>query len=405
MSVFSRYGEVLRPPGARTALLASLAARVALAMNGLGLLLLVKQATGSYASAGAASACFSVALALAQPLRARAADRRGPSPVLVLCAVLHPLAYLALVTLVQLHAPVVLYALAAALIGGTVAPIGGVMRALWGQLVDARLLPIAYSLDAVLVEVCFVVGPLTVAVVAGAVSPTAAVLVSATIGSGGAFLLASVPLVRATQPVAARPTHVLGPLVSPVVRASLLCVLCIGASFGAIEVGVLAFVEERHRARAVAGVVLAIWSFGSAVGGLLYAGVRVSASARKQLPYLVALAGVAASLPLLAPSIPVLAVLVLLAGSTIAPWNGVNSVVVGQAAPPGTTTEAFAWFSTLIFTGGSIGTALSGVLADDHGSDGAFLVSASAGALAIAAAALAVRVMKTHEADPAGIAL
>ena len=175
VSVFSRYGEVLRPPGARTALLASLGARVALAMNGLGLLLLVRQATGSYASAGAVSACYSVALAVAQPMRARAADRRGPTPVLVVCAVLHPLAFVAIAVLTSLGAPVVLDALAAVLVGASVPPIGGVMRALWSQLMEPAQLPVAYSLDAVLVEVCFVVGPLLVALVSGAASPTVGV--------------------------------------------------------------------------------------------------------------------------------------------------------------------------------------------------------------------------------------
>jgi hypothetical protein len=394
VTALSRYAEVLRPAGIRPALLASLSGRVGVAMNGLALLLLVKQATGSYASAGAVSACYSVALAVAQPVRARAADRRGPTPVLVLCGVLHPLALLAIVLLTQLGAPVVVDALAAVVVGATVPPMGSVMRALWSELVAPALQPVAFSLDSVLVEVCFVVGPLTVALAAGAVSPGAAVVVSAAFGCLGGIGLASVPVVRATRPVEARPTHVLGPLVSPVVRASLLIVLCVGASFGAIEVGVLAFVEEHGFARSVGGAVLAVWAAGSALGGLAYATAHVTAPAARQLPVLAALAGAAGSLPLLAPNVAALAVLVLLAGSTIAPWNGVNSVVVGQAAPAGTTTEAFAWFSTLIFTGASLGTAVSGVLADARGATGVFVVSAVAGGLAVVAAGLATPVLR-----------
>ena len=192
----------------------------------------------------------------------------------------------------------------------------------------------------------------------------------------------------------------------PEVRATgRLCVLGIGASFGAIEVGVLAFVEEQGHARSVAGAVLAVWSLGSAIGGLAYAALHVRTDANRQLPFLVCLAGLATALPLLAPNTVLLAALLLVAGSTIAPWNGVNSVVVGQAAPPGTTTEAFAWFSTLIYTGGSLGTALSGVLADAHWATGAFTVSAASGAVAIAAAALAVRVIKTHQTEPGRVAL
>jgi MFS family permease len=374
-------------------------------MTGLALLLLVKEATGSYARAGAVSACYSVALAIVAPFRARAADRRGPTPVLRLCAALQPLAFALVVALAALDAPVLLDALGAVLIGATLPPIGGVMRALWGQVLEPKLLPVAYSLDAVLVEVCFVTGPLTVALVAAVFSPSVAVLVSAVFGCAGALVLAGVPVVQATQPEPARPTHFAGPLVSPVVRAALLCVLFIGCSFGAIEVGVLAFVEEQGHARSIAGAVLAVWAAGSALGGLAYAAVRVRADASRQLPFLVVIAGAATALPLLAPNTGLLAVLLLLSGSTIAPWNGVNSVVVGQAAPAGTTTEAFAWFGTLIFAGGAAGTALSGVLADAHGATGAFVVSAGSGVLAMLAAALAVRVIKTQQTEPGRVAL
>ena len=405
MSVFSRYAEVLKPPGARTALLASLAGRVSVAMTGLALLLLVKEATGSFASAGAVSACYSVALAIVAPLRARNADRRGATPVLRLCATLQPLAFVLVVVLAALDAPVILEALAAVLIGATLPPIGGVMRALWGQVLEPKLLPVAYSLDAVLVEVCFVTGPLTVALVAAVFSPAVAALVSAVFGSSGALVLANVPIVKGSQPEPARPTHFAGPLVSPVVRAALLCVLFIGGSFGAIEVGVLAFVEEQGHARSVAGAVLAVWAAGSALGGLAYAALRVNTDARRQLPFLVVIAGSATALPLLAPNTWLLALLLLVSGTTIAPWNGVNSVVVGQAAPAGTTTEAFAWFGTLIFAGASAGTAVSGVLADAHGATGAFTVSAGSGVLAILAAALAVRVMRTHQTEGGRVAL
>jgi predicted MFS family arabinose efflux permease len=141
------------------------------------------------------------------------------------------------------------------------------------------------------------------------------------------------------------------------------------------------------------------------LGGLAYAALHVSADARRQLPFLVVIAGSATALPLLAPNTALLAVLLLVSGTTIAPWNGVNSVVVGQAAPAGTTTEAFAWFGTLIFAGASAGTAVSGVLADAHGATGAFAVSAGSGVLAVLAAGLAVRVMRAHDSEPGRVAL
>ncbi len=405
MTVFHRYAEVLRPPGARTALLASLVGRVSLAMTGLGLLLIVKEATGSYASAGLVSACYALSFAAAAPLRARTADRRGPSPVLRTCAALHPLAFGGLIALTSLHAPVLLDAAAALLIGVTVPPLGGVMRALWGQILEPHLIPVAYSLEAVVVELCFVTGPLLVAVLAALQSPAAAVGASAVFAAAGALVLASVPVVRATAPHPQRPTHLAGPLVSPVVRACLLCVLFVGAGFGAIEVGVLAFVEEQGRSRSVAGVVLAVWSLGSVIGGLVYGGLHLRSDPARQLPLLVVFVGATAALPLFAPTVLMLALLLAVAGSTIAPWSAVNSVLLGRGAPAGTVTEAFAWNGSMIFGGASAGTAAAGFLADAHGGAGAFAVAAAAGGCVVLASTLALRVLRRGNPTSAHVAL
>jgi MFS family permease len=269
MKVFSRYGEVLRPPGAAAALSASVFGRLSLGMTGLALLILVRGATGSYADAGLVSACYAVSFAVGAPSRARAADRKGPSSVLRICGVLHPLAFGVLVLLAQVHAPTAAMAGSAVLVGLSVPPLGAVMRALWGQIIEPRHLPTAYSLESVVIETCFVFGPVLAAGLAAAIDPAAGVVASALVAGAGALVLAINPLVRRVVPHVDRPTNLAGPLVSPVVRASLLNVLWIGTGFGTIEVGVLAFVDEQGSARATAGVVLAIWSCGSILGGLL----------------------------------------------------------------------------------------------------------------------------------------
>jgi predicted MFS family arabinose efflux permease len=185
--------------------------------------------------------------------------------------------------------------------------------------------------------------------------------------------------------------------VSPAVRACLLCVLFVGAAFGAIEVGVLAFVEEQGQQRSVAGVVLAVWAAGSATGGLVYGGLRLRADASRQLPLLVTLVGVAVALPLVAPSVVVLAVVLAVGGSTIAPWSAVNSVLMSRSAPVGTLTEAFAWNGSMIFGGVAAGTALAGTLADAHGSHGALVVAAVSGACVVLASLLALRVLTSGQ--------
>ncbi len=394
MKVFRRYGHVLRPPGALASLLASVFGRLALGMNGLALLILIKDTTGSYASAGLIAASYAIAFAVGAPSRARSADRRGPRRVLIACAVLHPLAYALLIVLAEEHAPVAAVAAAAVPVGLTVPPLGAVMRALWGQLLGPDLLPAAYSLESVVVETCFVLGPLVVAGLATAVDPVAGAVASAAIAALGSLALAANPVIRQVVPHVDRPTDLAGPLVSPVVRACLLNVLWIGAGFGTIEVGVLAFVDEQGSPRATAGVVLAVWSFGSILGGLVYGGLHLRRTAAQQLPILVTAVGVGAFLPVLAPGVLLVALLLVLSGSTIAPFSACNSVLLGSAAPPGTVTEAFAWNGSMIFGGAAAGTALAGVLVDAYGARAAFVATAVTGLLTIASSLAGLQALR-----------
>lgn len=380
MSVFERYAETLRPPGAATALSASLVGRLSLGMTGLALLILVQSTSGSYARAGIVSAAYAISLGVAAPSRARRADRRGPRGVLRLYGVLHPMAFVLLVVLAREEASTGVLVLAAIVVGATVAPLGSVMRALWGDLLTGPQLVAAYSLESVVVELCFVTGPLLVAVLA-VVDPTLPALVSGAVAGAGSLMLAVNPAVGRVTPHPERHSSLAGPLVSPAVRALLLTWLCVGAGFGTIEVGVLAFVEEQGSRRAIAGIVLGVWSVGSILGGLAYGARQPTRAPARQLPLLAGLLAVATSLPVLASGPLSLSLLLLVAGTTIAPYATCCSVLMGQAAPRGTTTEAFAWTSSMIFAGAALGTAAAGLVIEAHGARWAFGLTLVTGVL------------------------
>ena len=75
-------------------------------------------------------------------------------------------------------------------------------------------------------------------------------------------------------------------------------------------------------------------------------------------------------------------------GLTIAPFSACNSVLLGQAAPTGTTTEAFAWSGSMIFGGAALGSGLAGVLVEQSGPCAGLAVTTVAGALTLLAARL-----------------
>ena len=388
-----RYSAVLRGSGAAAPLAASVLGRVPLGMTGLAVLLLVREATGSYASAGLVSAAYALSFAVLSPVRARSADRRGPRPVLVLMGLAHPVALTALVVLASAGAGSPLLGAAAVVSGATVPPLGAVMRALWAQLVEAPALTTAYAVESVVIELCFVAGPLLVAVLTALSGPSAAVLAAGALTLAGPLLLVRTPALRAVEPVGGE-VHPLGPLTAAPVRSLLLVSACVGAGFGAVEVAMPAFLEEAGRRPGLAGVLLAVWSLGSMAGGLVYGGVHPAVPHRRQLPWLVLALALASSLPLAgAPSLQLLVMsLALFAyGVTIAPLGACTSVLLGGAAPVGTVTEAFAWNTSMIFGGAALGAAAAGVLVERSGVVAALALTAGAGVLVLLFGLRAVR--------------
>ena len=388
MSLLSRYGLLLRGTGAGPALAASLVGRLALGTTGLALLLLVEESTGSYASAGAVAAAYAVSFAAFAPARARSADRRGPRGVLLLCSLAHPVVLLALVLLAAADTGTAVLVVMAVLAGATVPPLGGVMRALWAGLAerDARIdLTTAYSLEAVVVELCFVLGPLLVAVLSGSLGPASAVLAAGLLVLTGGLGLAATPALKRVVPHPEAVRGMNGPLTSPAVRSLLLTVATAGASFGAIDVAVIAFAEETGGRPSTGAVLLAVWSAGSILGGLAYGAAHSDVPHVRQLPILVTALAVGSALPVLAPGTLSMGVLLVLYGTTIAPYSACSSVLLGRAAPRGTVTEAFAWSGSAIFGGAALGNVVSGFVVDHVGVREALALPALSGLLGLGA--------------------
>lgn len=388
MTLLARYGALLRGTGAAPALAASLLGRLALGTTGLALLLTVRASSGSYAAAGAVAAAYAVSFAVFAPARARSADRKGPRRVLLTCAVAHPVVLAVLVVLARADAGTVVLLLAAVAGGATVPPLGGVMRALWAGLAesDARVeVATAYALEAVVVELCFVVGPLLVAVLASTSGPESAVLAAGLLVLLGGLGLATAPALRAVVPHPGAVRGAAGPLASPAVRGLLLTVATSGISFGALDVAVVAFSEQHGGRPSTGAVLLAVWSAGSILGGLVYGAVHSPAPHERQLTVLVTTLALGSTLPLLAPGLASMAFLLVLFGTTIAPYSACSSVLLARATPAGTVTEAFAWSGGAIFAGAALGNLLSGLVVEHVGVREALAIPALSGALGLLA--------------------
>ncbi|HEY8103401.1 MAG TPA: MFS transporter [Gaiellaceae bacterium] len=382
----ARYGALFRVPHVRRLVLSGLLARLPMGMIGLALLLLVREQGGSYAAAGLVSGCYFVATAVGAPIAGRLVDRRGQARILLRRAVIFPALLGAVCALALLDGPFVLIGAAAAAAGALMPPVGSSLRALWPRLFfDAELRAAAYALEASLQEISFIVGPLLVALLAAAVSPVLALGVAAAASAVGTTLIAIAEPVRAWRPDERHAASVLGALESRGVVTIVTLSACLGLGFGATEVGFPAFAEG-HGGAELGSIPLSLFAAGSLVGGLI-AGARVTMPPLRLLRLSALLLALGLALPLLGWSLPSMSVLAFLAGLPIAPVVMSAYGLIDAVAKRGTAAEAFAWITTAVFAGFSVGMALGGTLIDEVGVKASFglgTAAVSLGALLVA---------------------
>ena len=382
----ARYRALFHVPYVTRLVLSGQLARLPMGMIGLALLLLVRENDGSYAAAGVVSGVYFVATAVGAPIAGRLVDRRGQTRILLPRALIFPALLLAVCACALLDAPLMTIAVFAAAAGALMPPVGASLRSLWPRMfADAELRAAAYALEASLQEITFIAGPLLVALLTAAASPVLALAVAALIGGVGTTLIALAPPVRAWRPDERHAGSILGALESRGVMTIISLSVCLGVGFGATEVGFPAFAEG-HGGAELGSIPLALFAAGSLVGGLL-AGAHVTASAVRLLRLSAVFLVVGSALPLLAWSLPSMSVLAFLAGIPIAPVVMSAYGLIDAVAKRGTAAEAFAWITTAVFVGFSVGMALGGTLIDAFGVRASFgfaVAAMSAGAVLIA---------------------
>jgi MFS family permease len=380
----SDYLAILRAPHVAALVASSLLARLPVGINALAIVLYLRERTGSFAIAGAVAGSLAAGSGVGAPVMGRLIDRLGARRVLIPLAVVHAAALGAIVASGAARAPTALLIAFGLLAGVAIPPTSSVLRSLWAELLEPQLLRPAYALDSTLIEVIFTTGPLLTAGIATLTSPASALIVSAVAVLTGTTIFTALPATRHIHTHGHERGGWLGALASPGVRTLVLVSLPAGVAIGICEVGIPAF-SRAEGVPAASGVLLAIWSLGSAAGGLLYGALPHRSTTRAHL-------FVATLLPLTllplaaATSIGVMALLVIPAGCCIAPLLATRNELVGGVAPPGSRTEAYTWPTTSFVGGIAIGAAVAGVLVEGPGWRTAFLAGA---AFAVAGAVLA----------------
>jgi len=370
-----QYLAVWRIPGAPLLLVSGVIARLGIGVTPLALLLLVQQETGHYASAGIATGSYALAGAIISPIVGRLADRLGATPVLVVTAVAHPIGLVALLMAAHDGGAMPVVCAAAAFAGATYPPLTAAIRSAWIGLTEDgtdrhHLRGAALAVETSLFELVFVAGPLLVAVFVLVASPAAAIAGSAAVTLAGTLAVAAGSALRGQRPALpdAR-TRGLGPLRVPGFVMILFCVGCLGMAFGAVSVTVPAYATQYpgSGSQDLAGVLLAVWGLGSALGGLGYGVLRLRAPLPRQFSWLLGAVALSTALLAIAPNPWTLGVTLAIGGATIAPTLTVYTAIVGRIVAAGMRNEANTWLVTIPVAANAAGGAVAGLIVDQPG--------------------------------------
>jgi MFS family permease len=387
--IFTRYRTFLALPDVKLLLATALLTRLPISTVGFAMLMHVRSLFGSFSVAGAAVGAYLAASAAMAPVFGRMIDRHGPRPTLLITGVVGPVALLLVLGAGWLELPEIALVAGAAFAGVFVPPITVLTRTMWRYRFDdddAR--QIAFSADSVLIELTFTVGPALVALLLAVTTPFIA------FAAAWFFALIAVPVFLASpalkywvhDPDADR--HLLGPLTESRLLIVYAATFLLTLSFGLVEVGYPAFATSAGMP-AYGGVLLAINSIGSAVGGLAYGGSHFKLPIERQLPIVFLLVAAPFAVQALIASPSGLAVAALFAGLCVAPSLTILTLLVSLNAPSRYAAEAFTWSSTCIVSGLGVGNAIGGRLVESHGASAAFATSA---AVIVGAALLATQV-------------
>lgn len=389
----ARYTALLEQPALRSAILASVLGRLPIGITGLAILMLAQDTTGSFARGGVIAACYVAGLATVAPLLGRLIDRYGPRSTLLTCAFAFPSALAALVAALAVPAPVWIAGMLAAAAGTCFPPITVCMRTFFKQrLMEDALLAAAYSLESVVIEMIFIVGPVLVAMFVALASPAAAVLFAAACGCAGTLLFQRSRALMQWKIEPRGATSLFGPLVEPGFLPLLAVIVCYASAFGLVEIGTTAYAAERG-GPALAGVLLGIMSVGSATGGLVYGSRSWRLPLARQFPLTLALMGTGVAPLALFTPVWAFGIWCVAAGIVMAPALIMQAMLVARIARAEHSTEAFTWSSTGLLAGVGLGLSGGGALLEYARSPAVF---ATAAALSIAAGVLALWLVRVR---------
>ncbi|RZQ65486.1 MFS transporter [Amycolatopsis suaedae] len=332
-----------------------------------------------YGAAGLVGTATTIGSAVGAPVLGRLIDRHGLRPVVAGCGLASGLFWMS-----TPHLPYLVLLVVALPAGALAIPIGSIARQVLAALVPTDLRRTAYSLDTIVVETSFMVGPAVGILVSTQISGTVALT-----GIGVCFLVSAGLLCWVNPPIRTEHEVVTGP--RPATRtwltgkivATLLIAAGAGFTLMGMELSMLAALRETG-AVDWAGILFVVICAASALGGLVHGAVRRSLP---QLWLMALMAALLVPVGLFTDPWWVLALALIPMNLLCAPTLAATSESVVAMTPVRVRGEAMGMQDSAVRLGLALGSPAAGFVIDHSAAGWGFVASGGVG-VAVAAVAL-----------------
>lgn len=398
--MLSTYRGILSKPGAVAFASSGLLARLPMSMFNISVILMVQIQYDSYSMAGRVAAIGTLVWAAQTVPTARLVDRIGQRAAMIPLTIMHVIGVVIVIWTAMTHGPewLLWVGTATASISG---PVGSLTRARWSHILKSdQEIHTAFALEGALDEVLFIGGPALATILATLVWAPLGLIVCTTAAVIGIALL--VPQ-TATQPPKRADTGGagLGLRLPLAVVAVTLIATALGLMFGAFDLSAIAFADA-HGLKSVSGLILAVLSVGSLLGGLYYGSRHWKMPLWKRTVVFAALVGIGFLALGVAPNLLIFTVLGFFAGATIAPTMTNIDSVVQRVVARDQITEGMAWVRIGIGIGVAFGAWLAGYLIETKGARYGLGVAAASAVLVFLIAVATIPLLRRNtEREPA----
>ena len=393
--MLTSYREILRHSNSLPTFGYGMVGRIPVAMNTVALVFLISSVRDSFLLAGIASSFYTLCGAIVGPRIGRLADRFGTRIVLLPITFINSLSIISVVFFSSRSIPLLL--LFSALSGATMPSFGSYTRTRWSRTIkDRRELGVALSLESVLDETAFVVGPALAGFLFslyGSNSPLVAGIVFTVIGGVGLAITSFDSGMRGSAP-----ERIGGLLRIKYVKALFTSLIALGLLFGSNFVVILAVAKENNRA-AEGGIWVGLYPIGSLVAGLVYGVIHWKSRNATRYTLALAFMTLSTSAILFFQNIDTIVYFIILSGIGIAPALIAANALLKDLVPLSRLNEAFSMLGASISIGITLGSTLSGSLVDRFGGWDGFYFMTGATLLATLLSLICIRAGKYETKD------